>query len=235
MCIRDRDWAGAEQEFRRALELNPNHAATHHAYSRYLASLGRLTEARAELERARELDPLSLLVQANAGVISYFGRKYDEAIQELRKTNELDPRFPVPYWGMGMCYEQQGKYEEAIAQFQKTIESSGRGSNTIASLGHAFGLAGHLSEARKILLELKERSKKHYVSSYQVALVELGLGHKGKAVRELQTAFQERSTLVTYLKMDPRFDPLRSDPRFQDLLRRMNLPVDSAKGAAAAH
>jgi tetratricopeptide (TPR) repeat protein len=115
----DWDWAGAEQEFRRTLELNPNHAATHHAYSRYLASLGRLTEARAELKRAQELDPLSLLIQANAGVISYFGRQYGQAIQELRKTNELDPQFPVPYWGLGMCYEQQGKYEEAIAQFQK--------------------------------------------------------------------------------------------------------------------
>jgi TolB-like protein/DNA-binding winged helix-turn-helix (wHTH) protein/Flp pilus assembly protein TadD len=220
----DWDWPSAEQEFRRALELNPNHAATHHAYSRYLASLGRLTEARAELKRAQELDPLSLLVQANAGVISYFGREYDRAIQELRMTNEVDPHFPVPYWGLGMCYEQQGKYAEAITQFQKTIESSGRGVNTIASLGHVFGLAGQASEARKILLELKERSKKRYVSSYQIALVELGLGHKDQAMTELEAAFQERSTLLTYLKMDPRFDPLRSDPRFQSLMSRIGFP-----------
>jgi TolB-like protein/Flp pilus assembly protein TadD len=220
----DWDWEGAEQEFKRTLDLNPNNATAHHAYSRFLASLGRLTEARAELKRAQELDPLSLLVQANGGVISYFGRQYDEAIQELQKTSELDPHFSVPYWGMGLCYEQQGKYEEAIAQFQKTIESSGRGSNTIASLGHVFGLAGRTSEAQKILLELKERSKKRYVSSYQVALVELGLGHKDQALSELETAFQERSTLLTYLKMDPRFDPLHSDVRFQDLLRRVGLP-----------
>ena len=220
----DWDWAAAEQEFKRTLELNPNHSAARHAYSRYLASLGRLTEARAELKRAQELDPLSLLVQANAGVISYFGRQYGEAMQELRKTNELDPHFPVPYWGMGLCYEQQGKYEEAIAQFQKTIESSGRGANTIASLGHVFGLAARPVEAQKILLELKERSKQRYVSSYQFALVELGVGRTDQAIRELEAAFEERSTLLTYLKMDPRFDPLRSDPRFQDLLRRIGLP-----------
>jgi len=183
-----------------------------------------LTEARAELERAQELDPLSLLVQANGGVISYFGRRYDEAIQELQKISELDPHFFVPHWGMGLCYEQAGKYEDAIAQFQKTIELSGRGANTIASLGHVFGLAGRPSEAQKILLELKARSKKRYVSSYQVALVELGLGYKDQAIRELETAFEERSTLLTYLKMDPRFDPLRSDSRFQDLLRRVGLP-----------
>ena len=145
-------------------------------------------------------------------------------MQELRKTNELDPHFPVPYWGMGLCYEQQGKYEEAIAQFQKTIESSGRGANTIASLGHVFGLAARPVEAQKILLELKERSKQRYVSSYQFALVELGVGRTDQAIRELEAAFEERSTLLTYLKMDPRFDPLRSDPRFQDLLRRIGLP-----------
>jgi TolB-like protein/DNA-binding winged helix-turn-helix (wHTH) protein/Flp pilus assembly protein TadD len=221
----DWDWVGAEQEFKRTLELNPNHAAVHHNYSRFLASLGRVAEARVELKRAQELDPLSLLVQANAGVISYFGRQYDEAIQELRKTSELDPHFSVPYWGLAMCYEQQGKYEEAIAQFQKAIEASGRGSNSIASLGHAFGLAGRRNDAQKILLELRDKSKKGYVSSYQVALVELGLGHKDQAMGALEAAFQERSTLLTYLKMDPRFDPLRSDPRFQQFVRRIGFPA----------
>src|SRR5437016_2443707 len=219
----DWDWEGAEQEFKRTLDLNPNHADAHHAYSRFLASLGRLTEARAELKRAQELDPLSLLVQANAGVISYFARRYDEAIQELQKISELDSHFFVPHWDMGLCYEQEGKYEDAIAQFQKTIELSGRGANTIASLGHVFGLAGRPSEAQKILLELKARSKKRYVSSYQVALVELGLGYKDQAIRDLEAAFEERSPLLTYLKMDPRFDHLRSDSRFQDLLRRVGL------------
>jgi len=220
----DWDWAGAEREFRRALELNANSADTHHSYSRYLASLGRLTEARVELMRAQELDPLSLIIQANAGVISYFGRDYNNAINELRKTNEVDPHFPVPYWGLGMCYEQQGKYEEAIAQFQKTIEVSGREPNTIASLAHTLGLAGRVADAKKILLELKERSKKDYVSSYQLAVIELGLGHKDEALKDLGAAFLERSTLLAYLKMDPRFDPLRTDQDFQKLVSGIGFP-----------
>src|SRR5229473_1883295 len=221
----DWDWAGAEAEFRRGLELNPNYADVHHSYSRFLASLGRIAEARAELKRAQELDPLSLLVQANAGVISYFGREYDQAIQELQKIKELNPKFPVPYWGIGLCYEQKGMYQEAVDQLQKGIAvSGGRGANSIASLGHAYGLAGQHGEAQKILAELEKRSKKTYVSSYQIALVYLGERQNDKAMKQLENAYQEHSTLLTYLKMDPRFDPLRSDPRFQDLVHRIGLP-----------
>ena len=220
----DWDWAGAEAEFRRGLELNPNYADVHHSYSRFLASLGRVAEARAELKRAQELDPLSLLVQANAGVISYFGREYDQAIRELQKIKELNPKFPVPYWGIGLCYEQKGMYQEAVDQLQKGIAvSGGRGVNSIASLAHAYGLAGQHGEAQKILAELEKRSKKTYVSSYQIALVYLGLGQNDKAMKHLDNAYQEHSTLLTYLKMDPRFDPLRSDPRFQDLVHRVGL------------
>jgi TolB-like protein/Tfp pilus assembly protein PilF len=221
----DWDWAGAEVEFRRGLELNPNYADVHHSYSRFLASLGRVAEARTELKRAQELDPLSLLVQANAGVISYFGREYDQAIQELLKIKELNPKFPVPYWGIGLCYEQKGMYQEAVDQLQKGIAvSGGRGANNIASLAHAYGLAGQHGEAQKILAELEKRSKKTYVSSYQIALIYLGLRQNDKAMKQLEIAYQEHSTLLTYLKMDPRFDPLRSDPRFQDLVHRIGLP-----------
>lgn len=219
----DWDWVGAEEEFRKALELDPNYAEAHHSYSRFLASLGRIEEARVELKRAQELDPLSLLVQANIGVISYFGRQYDQAIQEMRQVNHLDPKFFVPYWGLGLCYEQMGAYEEAVTQLQKAIDLSRRGANGIASLGHAYGLAGRSGEALKILLELQERAKRSYVSSYQIALVYLGLRRNDEAMKQLENAYQERSTLLAYLKMDPRLDPLRSDPRFEDLLRRIGL------------
>ena len=220
----DWDRAGAEEEFKHALRLNPNDAAAHHAYGRFLASLGRLDEGRAELDRARELDPLSLVIQSNVGMIAYFARRYDDALQELQQVLELDPKFPVTYWGIGMCYEQQKRYPEALAKFQKGIELSGRGTNGIASLAHAYGLAGQHNEAQKILAELKERSKTEYVSSYQFALVYLGLGQNDRAMLALQEAYRERSTLLGYLKMDPRFDPLRSDPRFRELLSLVHLP-----------
>ena len=220
----DWDRSGAEKEFKRALELNPNHAATHEAYGRFLASLGRLDEARAEQNRAQELDPLSLGIQANVGIIAYFGRQYDDAIQQLQKVLQLDPKFPVPYWGTGMCYEQQKKYPEAIAQFQKGIELSGRGANGLTSLAHAYGLAGQNFEAKKILAELNERAKSKYVSSYQFAVIYTGLGQNDRAIAALEEAYRERSTLLGYVKMDPRFDPLRSDPRFHSLLSRIHLP-----------
>jgi serine/threonine-protein kinase len=220
----DWDRAGAAQEFKRALELDPNDAAAHHAYGRFLASMGRVDEARAELRRAQELDPLSLVIQSNAGMISYFARQYEDAVQQLQKVLALDPKFPVPYWGIGMCYEQLKKYPEALAQFEKGIELSGRGANGISSLAHAHGLAGQRAEAQKILVELTDRSKTRYVSSYQFAVIYLGLGQNERAIGALEEAYRERSTLLGYLKMDPRFDPLRSEPRFQSLLSRIHLP-----------
>ena len=219
----DWDRSGAEQEFKRALELDPNDAAAHHAYGRFLASIGRVGEARAELSHAQELDPLSLGIQSNVGMVSYFARQYGDALDQLQKVLKLDPKFPVPYWGIGMCYEQLKKYPEALAQFQKGIELSGRGANGIASLAHAFGLAGQRAEAQKILAELTARSKTEYVSSYQFAVIYLGLGQNERAFAALEGAYNERSTLLGYLKMDPRFDPLRPDPRFQKLLSRIHL------------
>ena len=220
----DWDRSSAEQEFNRALELDPNDADAHHAYGRFLASMGRIGEARAELSRAQELDPLSLSIQSNMAMISYFARQYDDALQQLQKVLALDPKFPVPYWAIGMCYEQLKKYPEAVAQFQKGIELSGRGSNGIASLAHAYGLAGKRVEAQKILAELSARAKTKYVSSYQFAVIYLGLGQNERAIAALEGAYSERSTLLGYLKMDPRFDPLRSETRFQSLLSRIHLP-----------
>ena len=220
----DWDRSGAEQEFKNALELNANDASTYHSYGRFLASMGRLDEARAELNRAQELDPLSLGIQSNVGMVSYFARQYENALQQLQKVLELDPKFPVPYWGIGLCYEQLKKYPEALTQFQKAIELSGRGANEIASLAHANGIAGQRTEAQKVLVELRERSKTKFVSSYQFAVIYVGLGQNERAIAALEEAYQERSTLLGYLKMDPRFDPLRTDPRFQDLLKRIHLP-----------
>jgi tetratricopeptide (TPR) repeat protein len=128
-----------------------------------------------------------------------------------------------------MCYEQLKKYPEAVAQFQKGIELSGRGANGIGSLAHAYGVAGQEAEAQKILVELRERAKTKYVSSYQFAVIYLGLGQNERAIAALEEAYHERSTLLGYLKMDPRFDPIRSDPRFQDLMSRIHLPKESQR------
>ena len=221
----DWDWAGAEKEFRRALELNPNDANLRHRYSRYLSSVGRIDEALVEMERARELDPLSLIIRANVGVVNYFARRYEQAIEELVKIAQEQPEFSVAHWGLGLAYEQKGMVEQALAEFEKAAELSERGTNSLASLGHAYAVTGRTREARKILEELTNRARQRNISGYQMALVHLGLGDKNGAVDALEKAYRERSTLLTYLQMDPRFDALRADARFQGLLRRMRFPA----------
>jgi Tfp pilus assembly protein PilF len=220
----DWDWAGGEREFQRALALNPNDATVRHRYSRYLSSLGRTDEALKEIRRAQELDPLSLLVRTNVGLIYYFGRNYDLTIDELREVLKDDQNFSGAHWGLGLAYEQKGMLADALTEFEKAAALSKRSLNVVSSLGHAYAVAGKMSEARKALDELQTRARQTKVSGYQIALVFVGLGEKDRAFEELEKAFRERSTLLTYVKMDPRFDPLHSDPRFQDLLRRVGFP-----------
>ena len=219
------NWAGAGKEFERALELNPNDATLRHRYSRYLSSLGRVDEALTQMTRARELDPLSLIIKANVGVIRYFGRQYDQALEQMMSVLRESPNFSVAHWGLGLVYEQTNRNREALAEFEKAVAISHRGPNALASLGHAYAVNGNRDGARKVLGELKERAKKEPISAFQIALVDIGLGDKEAAFAALEEAYRERSTLLTYLKMDPRFDPLRSDPRFKDLLRRIGLPA----------
>ena len=156
-------------------------------------------------------------------MIYYFGRQYDHAIEELQKVVAEKPEFAVAHWGLGLCYEQKGIYEEALAQFERAATLTRRGTNALASLGHAYGRAGRKREAQKVLEELKQRSGQRNIE-YQIALVYVGLGRKEQALDWLKKAYEKRSTLLTYLKMDPRFDPLRDHPHFQELLRRMNFP-----------
>lgn len=223
----DWDWRDAGKEFELALASDPNNASLRHRYSRYLSSLGRTEEALVQMQRARELDPLSLIIRANVGVIHYFGRQYQLALKDLQELAKADPEFPVAWWGMGLVREQMGDMDGALASFQKAAELTKRGTNVLASLGRAYAANGNTDEARKILEELAGRAKERYVPSYQVALVYTGLGEKDQAFQSLEKAFEERSTLLTYLKMDPRLDPLRSDPRFKAMLRRLNLLEDA--------
>jgi serine/threonine protein kinase/tetratricopeptide (TPR) repeat protein len=220
----DWNWSEAEREFQRSLTLNPNDATVHHRYSRYLSSLGRIDEALSEIRKAQDLDPLSTVIKANIGVIYYFGRDYDLAIGQLRRLLEEKSNSSVAHWGMGLAYEQKGMITEAIAEMEKADEIAKHGStNTIASLGHAYGVAGQRAKAQQALLALKSHAKDEPVSGYQFALVFTGLGEKDQAIAALETAFRERSTLLAYLRMDPRFDPLRQDARLGELQRRMGL------------
>jgi serine/threonine-protein kinase len=216
------DWAGAEREFKRALELNPSYASAHHSYSRYLAARGRLEEATTEIERAQELDPLEILLKANKAMLAYFGGQYDQAIGELEVTLELNPDFPVAIWGLGLSYEQKGMYEKALASMQKTTSLS-PSLNFKASLGHTYAAAGKRREAQEVIDLLVEKSKEKYVPSYYFALIYAGLGEKDRAFDWLEKAVTERSTLLAYLQMDPRIAGLRSDPRFADIVRRIGL------------
>ena len=217
-----KDWAGAEREYKRALQLNPNDASTYHWHALHFAYMGQLEEAITEIKKAEELDPVSVIVTANEGMLLHFFRHDDEAVAELQKALEMDPNFILAHSTLGAVYTSQGRYDEAIAERKKAVELS-KGFFGLAGLGRAYAQAGRRAEAEKIIKELQEQARRDYVHPSHLALIYIGLGDKDSAFTWLEKAYAEHSFLY-FLKSDPNFDPLRSDPRFQDLLRRMNLP-----------
>ncbi|HVH66675.1 MAG TPA: protein kinase [Gemmatimonadales bacterium] len=220
----DWDWAGAEREFQRALELNPSYAAAHHSYSRLLAAQGRIDEALAEIRRAEQVEPISMLLKANTAMILFFGRRYDDAIARLRETLEIDSTFDVALWGLGLTYEQKGMYPAAIGALEQAASLSHRDPNVLSSLGHAYAAAGRRAEAAQLADELAKQAQRGYVSSYFFALIYVGEGESDRAVAALSRAAEERSTLLVYLRRDPRFANLHSHAGFQALLGRLHLP-----------
>jgi serine/threonine-protein kinase len=218
----DWDWAGAEKDFKHALQLNPNYATAHQWYSEFLTAMGRHGEALAEIKRAQELDPLSPIISAVRGRALYFARRYDPAGEQCRKVVEADPKFSAAHLFLGRIYVQQKKYEEAVAEF-KEARKLANSTATLAELGHAYAAWGKKAEARKILDELEKLAKKSYVSPARLALIHIGLGDKAKAFPLLERAFTERSDAMPFLKVEPRFDGLHSDPRFAALVKRVGL------------
>jgi tetratricopeptide (TPR) repeat protein len=216
------DWTAAEREFRRALELRPSYADAHFSYSRFLAAAGRMDEASAEIRRALDLDPRSLPLKANQALLSYFGGHYDEALKALVDLRQIDPTLPLAHWDIGLTYEQKGMEKEAIAALLKATSLS-KSLNLQSSLGHAYAQFGKREEARAILKMLKERSRESYVPSYYFVLVHTALGEKDLAFESLERAYQERSTVLAYLRLDPRLAPLRTDPRFASLQARLGI------------
>ncbi len=220
----DRDWAVAEREYKRAIELNPNYPTAPHWYAVYLMSAGRFDEALTQIRRAQELDPLSLPINMTLGWVLLNARQYDQSAEQLRKTLEMDPNFILAHHRLGLVYEQQGKYDEAIAEFRQVLNLSAGKPPGIAALARAYALSGKPAEAQKALAELEEISKRRYVSPAAVALIYAALGDKDQAFAWLQKADKERDAILARLKVDPRFDSLRSDPRFADLERRIGIP-----------
>ncbi len=219
----DGDWPGAEREFKRAIELNPNYATAHHWYSNYLSVSERHPEAIAEMKLAQELEPLSLVMNAGVGWAYYYARQYDQAIEQFRKTLELDPNFNRAYTGLGVVYEQKGMHSEAVAALQRARDLSGGSPLIVAFLGHAYATAGKRSEARAVLSELKELSARGYLSSpYYTAMIYAGLGERDQALQWLEKAHKDRSSGLVWLRTHPVWDNLRADPRFDDLMRRVD-------------
>ena len=186
--------------------------------------MGRSEEAQVEMNRALEIEPVSLVINRAVASNYYFARQYDRAIAQCRKAILMDPTFNGARIFLGRALEQSGARAEAITEFQKALELSDGNSNELAALGHAYALAGKRDEAMKILTELKERSKQTYVQPGWIAVIHIALGMNDQAFEWLQKAFEDRSGWLIYLKVDPLFDPIRSDPRFTDLVRRVGLP-----------
>ena len=221
---KEHDWSGAESAFEQGIRLGPNYPIGHLYYAVYLASLGKQAEATKEIRRAQELDPLSLPINCSVVYVLYFGRQYDEAIAVGKKTLEMDPTFALAHQRLGMAYVEKKMYAEAIAEFKQAASNSNDAPLAIVSLGHAYAMSGNNKEAIRVLAELKDMSQRRYVSAYSVATIYAGLGEKEQAFQWLQKANDERNTEIVFLKVDPRLDPLRDDPRFQDLVKRVGIP-----------
>ncbi len=219
----DWDWAGAGREYERALELSPNYAIAHQWYGEYLAALGRHTEAVAAFQRAVELDPLSLVIHATLGRHGYyFARQYDRAVAQLRKTLDMDENFWVARLWLGWTYANVGRLPEALTELEAARRLDDN-LEILAALGYAYGRAGRRAEAQRLLDELQGLSATRYVSPMVLALVAVGMGEHGRALGWLEDAYAERAQMLSELKAEPAFDPLRGDPRFADLLRRVGL------------
>jgi eukaryotic-like serine/threonine-protein kinase len=220
----DHDFETAEREYKRAIELNPNYPTAHQWYGVYLMSVGRSDEALVQMRRAQELDPLSLPINMTLGWVLLTARQTDLSIEQLRKTLEMDPNFVLAHHRLGMAYEQQGKYAEAIAEFKQVVNLTSGKPLGLAALAHAYAMSGQRAEAQKLIAELQEQSKVRYVSTASIAVIFAALGEKDQALTWLDKAEKEHDGVIVRLKVDSRYDSLRSDPHFAEIVRRIGMP-----------
>ena len=217
----DWDWAKGESEFKRALELNPSDSEAHRAYASFLSARGREGEAQSEIRRALELDPLYIATQITAGWVFYFARQYDKAADQCQKALELEPNSAGAYDCIGASYLARGMHEQAIAHSQLAVKLSEGAPSRAVGLGEAYAAAGNKAEAKEVLRHLHERSTQTYLSPVFLARLYLALGEREQAFAKLNEAYQARDNYLVWLNVERAFDPLRSDPRFRELLSRV--------------
>jgi DNA-binding winged helix-turn-helix (wHTH) protein/TolB-like protein/Flp pilus assembly protein TadD len=218
------DWPGAEREIKRAIELDPNNGDPHELYAYSFEASGQFDNALLELSRAQVLAPLSLIVNTDIASALYYQGNYKEAINVYRKTEEIDPHFPPPpLFVPAQSYERMGEHDQAIAECQKGISVFGRDPSILSVMGYVYAVSGKRREAQSIVTELEGRWKQRYFSPIDVALVHAGLGDKDEALAWLAKSYEARDPQLIWIKVEPEFGILHSDPRFAELLRRMNL------------
>jgi serine/threonine protein kinase/tetratricopeptide (TPR) repeat protein len=221
--IYDWDWQGADKECRRAIELNPSFADAHDNYATYLAAMGQWDNAAAELHRAEELDPLSFHIYSDGALDFLLARRYDQGVEQAHKAIELQPDFFVAHSNLALIYAQMGRLPEAVTEAQKGTQLS---DSPLAKgvLGFTYAAAGKELEARKVVDELVANIKTRFVCPFEIGTTYLALGQKDKAFLWIEKAYEERSICIFSMKFDPRLDPIRSDPRYQDIIRRLSFP-----------
>lgn len=229
----DWDWQTSEKEYRRAIELNPNYATAHHWYAEHLADLGRFEEAFVESERARQLDPLSLIIAADKGVLLYYSRQYDRAIEQFSAVLEMDPNFPRANM-VYFAYVEKGMFAEAEAVLEKTSGVSADAAWNWSALAYVHGRAGQRERARHALEKLQQVRRRQQIDPAAFVWAYIGMGNRDEVFTYLGKAYLEHSNVLTTLKVEPGFDPLRSDPRFQDLLRRVGLADNNTTGKSTS-
>lgn len=220
----DWDWAAAEQEFRTAISLNPNYVFGLDWYGYYLTAMKRYDEARVILKKASELDPLSVSISTDMGFSTYYSGEYDQAIKELQATLRINPRFGLAHLWLGRAYQQKNMYKEAIVEYETTLSAIANWPVALAAIGNVYGVSGKKADAQRILDTLRSLAPKKFVTSYGVALVHAGLDEKDQTFLWLNKAFQERSNWLVWLKTDPRWNSIRSDKRFIELVNKVGLP-----------
>jgi TolB-like protein len=220
----DWDWKGAEEEFEEALRINPSYAPAHHFFADYLKAMGRFDEALEEIGKAEELDPLNLAINTGVGHVLYLSKQYDRSIEQYKKAVDLDPNFTLTHIWFGRPYLEKGMYSEAISELETAVKLSGEGTLALAMLGHGLASGGRSEEAQRILDQLLERSKTHYVPSYWIAVVYNGFKDKEQVLNWLRKAYEERSSWLVWCNVEPRFGWLREDPQFSSLMAAMKFP-----------